>query len=257
MKKRGIKRKMTVAIIAMGILLSLCVSIGVFTINFRHVSAQYTERVFSSAIAAAVLVNGDSIEGYLENGKDEEYFTIYEALKEIKSVFNLTYLYVLTQSSVDNIAVYVFDIIGEGADPSLFSDLGDELSDAEATTFDAGAQTFRTGQIEDSTIVSLTGYGWLASAYVPIFASDGRVTAVMGADLSMNRIMGDILLQTLQILLITVAIIIVFLFIFRYIAGKQILHPVLHLSQHMDGFDPEKANLKKSRSQNPAMNFKL
>ena len=242
-KKRGIKGKMTIAFIAMGILLSLCVGIQLFSISYRQVTVQYTERAFSIAKTAALLVNGDSIKDYILNGKDEEYFFVFYALQEIKTTFGLEYLYVHTYLPDGKTIVYVFDIFTEGDNPDFISDLGDILDDAEASSLIAAEQTFLTGQIEDSTVVSLSGYGWLASAYVPIFTSDGAVVAVLGVDLSMDRIMNELIFRTLQTLLLTIAIIVMFLFILRFIAGKQILNPIMRLSHHMDSFDSEDGRL--------------
>ncbi|MCL2819302.1 MAG: serine/threonine-protein phosphatase [Oscillospiraceae bacterium] len=225
-KQRSIKGKMTIAIVVMGILLSLCVGIGVFTISYRQVSAQYTQRAFSAAKAAALLVNGDSISVFLNNGKNEEYDYIYDALKEAKKAFGMTYLYVMAPDN-ENVPVYVFDIFTEGNDPSMIGELGAKMPDSDAAAFERAAEAYYEGRVIENTVVSITGYGWLASAYVPIYASDGLAAAVMGADISMNRIMGDIILQTLQVLMIILIIIAIFLFILRYIAGKQILDPVL------------------------------
>jgi len=243
-KKRGIKGKMTIAIIVMGILLSLCVGIGVLTISFRQVSAQYTEQAFNTATAAVLLINGDNIVDFLDIGKNEEYNKIYNTLKEVKQAFDVTYLYIVAPGKTENTAVYVFDIFTEGNDPDLIGELGELMPDSESAAFHTGVETFYSGHTEKNTVISFTFYGWLASAYVPIFASDGSVTAVLGVDISMNRMIRDILLQTLQVLLITVAIIVLFLFILRYIAGKQILEPVMRLSKHMDGFDPEEGKLE-------------
>ena len=226
-KQQGIKRKMTVVFIVMGILLSLCVGIGVFLISYRQVSANYTERAFNTAKTAVLLVNGDSIERFLRDGKDEEYFTTYETLKEVKTAANMTYLYVIAQGEEDYTAVYVFDIFTEGNDPALIGQLGETLDDAESAAFDAVAKLYYEGRIEESTVVSISQFGWLASAYMPILNTNGQIIAVMGADISMDLIIRDIFLQTLQVLLITVTIIVTFLFILRYIAGKQILDPVL------------------------------
>jgi len=242
-KKRGIKEKMTLAFIAMGILISLSVGIGVFSISYRQVSVQYTERAFNAAKTAAMLINGDSINSYLENGKDAEYFATYDALKELREAFDLTFLYVTVPDFAENSVIYVFDIYIDGDDPGMFGDLGEELIDADTMSIDKGYQTYLTGAVDNIAIVSVTGYGWLASAYVPIIAADGTITAVLGVDISMNRMMGDIIFQTVQLLLLTVAVIVVFLFILRYIAGKQVLTPVLRLSHHMDGFDPEHGSL--------------
>ena len=243
-KKRGIKGKMTIAFVAMGVLLLLSVGIGVFSISYRQVSAQYTERAVNTAKTAALLVNGDSINGFLENGKDAEYFIIYEALKEVRIALDMTYLYVMAYDYVLNAPVYIFDIFIEGDDPAMIGELGQSMSDSESAAFTAAAQAYSEGTILEKTVVSITEFGWLASAYIPIFASDGSVTAVMGADISMNRIINDIILQTLQVMLLTIAIVVIFLFILRYIAGKQILQPVMQLSKHMNGFDPKEGKLR-------------
>ena len=244
-KKFGIKGKMTALFVVMGTFVSLCVGIGVFTISYRQVSAQYSERAFSSAKAAAMLVNGDSIDHYMIYGKDDEYRVTYEALQELKIEFGLTFVYILVSGDENNTtARYVFDIFVEGDDASQIGELGEIYSDSDAAASDSALQTFLTGQIEDTTVVSLTGYGWLASAFVPIYASDGTITAVIGVDISMNRIVGDIFLQTLQILAITIVVIILFLCILRFITGKQILVPITNLSTHMSGFDPENGSLE-------------
>jgi len=243
-KKRGVKGKLTIAFIVMGVLLSLGVGIGVYSVSYRQVSAQYTERAFSYAKTAALLVDGDSIAGFLENGKDDEYFATYSALYDFRKAVGLTFLYVLSHKTDDQTAVvYVFDVYIEGDDPELVGDLNEEISDSDFAAADIASQTYYSGRIEDSAVVSITGYGWLASAYVPVLASDGTVTAILGVDISMNRIMAEIILQTLQILLITIAIIVLFLFILRFIVGKQILDPVMRLSQHMDSFNPEDGKL--------------
>jgi len=243
-KKRGIKGKMTIAFIVMGILLLLSVGIGVFSISYRQVSAQYTERAVNTAKMAALLVNGDSINGFLENGKNEEYFITYEALKEVRIALDMTYVYVMAYNFDLNAPVYIFDIFIEGDDPAMIGQLGQTMSDSESAAFTAAAQAYSEGTILEKTVVSITEFGWLASAYVPIFSSDGFVTAVMGADISMNRIISDIILQTLQLMLLTITIVIIFLFILRYITGRQILQPVMQLSKHMNDFDPKEGKLR-------------
>ncbi|MCL2628362.1 MAG: SpoIIE family protein phosphatase [Oscillospiraceae bacterium] len=242
-KKRGIKSKITVAIIVMGIFLSLFVGIGVFLISYTHVSAQYSRHAFASAKTARMLVNGDTVAGFLESGKNDEYLETYAALKEIKSALDITYLYVVVPEFETDSVLYIFDIFTEGNDPALVGDLGEVLLDSESAAFTMGVEAYRTGNIEERSIVSLTYYGWLVSAYVPIFASDGSVTAVMGADISMNRIIGEIVMQSLQMLFMTIAVLAILLYILRFNAGKQIVTPTMKLSEHMDCFDPDDGKL--------------
>jgi len=238
-KKRGIKAKMTIAFILMGLLLSFCVGIAVFSISYRQVSAHYSQRAVNSAKAVAGIFNGDNITFYLNHGKNEEYFEQYEALKELKTAFGLTYLYIVTQGGYEDTAVYVFDIFTEENDPALIGDLGELLSDVDAAAFASASQTFLTGHIENNTFISITTYGWLASAFMPVYASDGSVTAVLGVDISMNTIMGEIIFRSLQIIFILIAAIGVFLLVLRYITGTLILRPITNLSNHMDSFDYE------------------
>jgi len=243
-KKRGIKSKMTIAFVVMGLLISTGVGLLYFTVIYRQVSGHYTQRAFNAAITASSLVNGDSIAVFLDHGKDEEYVATYDLLKEAKTEFLMTYLYVMAAGEDSETAVYVFDIFTEGNDPAKIGDLGQPMSDSDAVAFEIGKKAYYDGRVEDSTVVTVTGYGWLASAYVPLFASDGSITAIVGADISMDRIIGDTMLQTLQLMLITVAIIVLFMFILRFIVGKQILEPVMRLSLHMDKFDPESGKLE-------------
>jgi len=243
-KQRGIKDKMTIAFVVMGILLSLSVGIGVFTVSFRQVSEQETKRAFNLAKVAAALINGDSIDEYLESGKNEEYFATYNALKEIKAAFGMTYLYVLAPGEKENTAVYVFDIFIEGDDPTLIGEIGQLMPDSGSAAFDMASKAYYEGRIEDSTAVTISEFGWLASAFVPVFASNGSITAIVGVDISMNHLINEILFQTVQVLVITIAIITIFMFILRYIASRQIVEPVLKLSKHMDGFDSDDGKLE-------------
>ena len=238
-KRRGIKAKMTIAFILMGVLLSFCVGIAVFSVSYRQVSAHYSQRAVNSARAVAGNFSGDNITFYLNHGKNEEYFIQYEELKELKTAFGLTYLYIVTKGVHDDTAVYVFDIFTEGDDPALIGDLGEPLSDVDAAAFASAEQTFRTGQIENNTFISLTAYGWLASAFMPVYDSDGSITAILGVDISMNTIMGEIIFRSLQIIFILIVAIGVFLLVLRYITGTLILKPITNLSNHMDSFDYE------------------
>ena len=242
-KRLGIKGKMTAVFVAMGILLSLSMGYAAYSIIYSQVTAQYTRLALSSAKAVTAFLNADNIDAYLKNGVDDEYLGTYAALQKIKTAFGLTYLYVIKPDTAINTGVYIFDIYTEGNDLSLMSKLGDEYVEEDVDVFKIVLETYLTGHIEEREIITDSEFGWLASAYVPLYDSAGSVTAVVGVDISMGRILSDIKAQTARLLIMAVAIIAAFLYILLFIADRQILRPIVRLSQHMDGFDSSDGKL--------------
>jgi sigma-B regulation protein RsbU (phosphoserine phosphatase) len=240
--KLGIKVKAAAVFIAMGLLLSVSVGYAVYSISYREVTAHHADLAFDAAKVAVTLINGDSIADYLKNGKNAEYDTTYTSLQKLKEIFGLTYLYVVSCETDADGFVYVFDIFTEGNDAALIEELGEKYDEDEG--FETARETYLTGQVADSAIVTNTKYGWLASAFMPIYASDGSIVAVVGADISMDRILRAILIQTEQITLMVASIIVLFLCVLLLVTERQILRPIVWLSQHMDGFASEDGTLE-------------
>jgi len=238
----GVKGKVTAVFITLGILLSLSIGYVVYSVSYREVADRYTETASESAIAAAGIINGDSIDGYLLYGMDSEYVEIYMTLQKLKTALSLEYLYVVKPNTETNNSVYIFDIYSEGNDPALISGFGEDSG--EDIVYDIVLDTYLTGLIEDNSIITDSEYGWLASAYAPVYASNGAIAAVVGADISMDRILNDIMTQTIQISLISMGAILVFLSVLLFIIGRQILRPILRLSRHMESFDSDEGNLR-------------
>lgn len=236
-KKRyrlGIKRKVAAVFVVMGIMLLLGIGYGTYTLNYRQAATHYTELALSSAQMAASLINGDSIDGYLQNGEDAEYQRTYENLQKLKSSYDLTYLYVLKPVSSENDSRYVFDIYTDGNDSELISGLGDWYNDDEL--YAVVREVYQTGHSTGEVIVTNDKYGYLASAYTPVLTTDGSVAAVVGADINMDVILGEVRTRTFQIFFFVAAIITIFLIILMLIINKQILKPIVSLSQHMGNF---------------------
>lgn len=246
--KFGIRAKMTAIIIAMGVLLSLSVGYAAYSISYREVEAHYAGLALGTAKTAAALINGDSIERYLTNGADEEYFDTFAVLQEVKSIFDLTYLYVVKPDTEVNNCVYVFDVFTENNDRDLIAELGDETGEDEV--YDIVLEIYLTGNIGNNAVITNTEYGWLASAYVPVYTSDGSIAAVMGSDISMDRILYDIWVQTIQQLLMAVVIIALFMSLLLFFTRRQILRPIVSLSHHMRDFDSGEGNLREFEALN-------
>jgi len=236
-KKRfrlGIKRKVAAVFVAMGIMLIFGVGYATYTLNYRQAAAHYTELALSSAQMTASLINGDKIDGYLQNGADSEYQRTYENLRKLKTSYHLTYLYVLKPVAGENDCIYIFDIYTEDNDSHLISVLGDWYNDEQV--YGIIQEVYETSHGTSEVMVSNSKFGYLASAFAPVFTDYGTVSAVVGVDINMDVILGEVRTRTFQIFFSVAAIITLFLVVLLFIINKQILRPIVSLSRHMESF---------------------
>ena len=237
MIKLHVKSKVAVVFTAMGILLALSVGYATYTLNYRQAESHYTKLALNSAIMAASLVDGNRIDGYLSDGADASYDASYESLRKLKVTYNLAYLYIAKPDVDQNSGIYIFDIYTDENDRSLIAELGE--STGEMDVYDIVLETYLTGNSVNNAIITNTIYGYLASAYAPIYASNGTISAVVGADISMDIIIRDVRAQTVQILCTALGIIAAFLFVLLLSIHRQILTPIVRLSRHMENFTSE------------------
>jgi len=234
----GIRAKIAAVIAAMGIVQTLGLGYAAYASSYRHIASQYTDLARAAAESAAAAIDGGSVDGYLQNGEDDEYRAAHAVLCRMKAIFGFEYLYVIRPDPETDSCLYVFDIYTEGSGPPMVAGLGEQAGEDEFV-HEKILGTYLTGQTE-SGIITDTAFGWLASAYAPVFASDGSVAAVVGADISMNRILGDILAQSVRLMLLGAAVIAAGLFALLFLAGR-IAGPIVRLSRHMGDFGSDGA----------------
>ena len=242
-KKRSVKNKIVAMFLTVGIILACVVGYTVYIISERQTVARYIDMVFASANLAAAMIDGDRIDDYLLYGPDDTYFRTFELLQELKRANNLTFLYVVKPAPNHIDVIYVFDIYTEYSDYSLIFGLG-YYTGEDDIDFDAVMMAYLEGQGTRYAIISDSIFGHLATAFVPLFASDGSVVAVVGADFSMDTILDSVRAQTIYIFGTVILIITASLMAILFMVQKWILNPVIELSNHMAGFNPEKGQLQ-------------
>lgn len=158
----------------------------------RNVRSYREEIIIGVSKLASEYIDGDKIDGWLQNGADEDYTQTGLVLNEIlENTPHLQYLYVY-QIKTDGCHV-VFDF--ETTDESLAE--YDERPDIDASVlgnlvvFDESFKVYLPtllagGNID--TIESNDTFGWLLTRYEPVFDSNGKCVAYVGADISMQGI---------------------------------------------------------------------
>lgn len=186
--KFRLQPKLIMGLVFMAVVLVLALTSVVVVVYRGQMEEQYGKVAFDEATIAAEMIDGDMVEKYYATGeKDAYYEKVAAALLCVKQTIGLKYFYVVVPE--EDVMVYIWDVGEEGEegvrrllDTDSYYGGGNEVMHA---AFSANAKrTILFTRNEE--------YGYLASAYVPIFNSAGEPVALSSVDISMEKINRDI-----------------------------------------------------------------
>ncbi len=159
----------------------LTFSVGIISIRLYILNSEkdLTRSAENTAAFAAKMIDGDRIGDYLRGGIESQgYMETFNMLKDLhESVNGLQYLYVY-QIREDGCHV-VFD-----TDPAL-----DPVTDINTVLpFEDAFMKYVPDLLDGKRIEPIESrgsFGWLLTAYEPVYDSRGKCTAYVGADVSM------------------------------------------------------------------------
>ena len=93
--------------------------------------------------------------------------------------------------------------------------------------------------------VSTTQFGWLCSAYEPVYTLDERAVAVLGIDIDMNSVVHERRIFLLIMLIFAALLMIITSFVCVWLMGRMATHPLAMLSKAVDGFADAKEGYTK------------
>ncbi|MBQ7718466.1 MAG: HD domain-containing protein [Clostridia bacterium] len=191
----GRHKKLLIVWGLLAVIMAAAITITSISILTKQIRTDRDQAVSGAAKLAADELDADKVNGWLENGKDEDYEKQYAVLTNIlQNTPHLKYLYIY-QIKSDGCHV-VFDTDPE--EPGMLADLQefDESFMPYIPSLLAGEQI--------STIESKGAFGWLLTHYEPIYDSNGECVAYAGADISMDEINEYTLKYVMIIILIAV-----------------------------------------------------
>lgn len=185
-RKHSLKKSVMTGIVVLAVILTAGTNLIVGLQYRNRKIADSSELAFSYTRAAATFIDGDSIQRYLEtNTKDSYYEEVMEFLNSFQINTNLKYYYVFVP--LENDLVYIWDAEHyEGACP-----LGYHEEYMEGGK-EAVSAVYCEDPLEEISITKDDTYGYIASAYSPIYNSEGEPVAIVGVDLSMPRLNQEI-----------------------------------------------------------------
>jgi len=189
--------------------------------NCRTTAYAYTK-------SAAELIDGDKIAHYLETEeKDEYYYEILDFLNSFRLNTDIQYYYVFVPFEDD--LVYIWDANalkpGETVEDVDFCELGYHEEYMEGGK-EATYSIYKQNPPEEIELVNDDKYGYIASAYSPVFDSNGEPVAVVGVDVYMPDLqenMRDFLVVVIAAIFLVVLAAILMCFFF---VKRKIVNPI-------------------------------
>ena len=239
MKKRTISTKLVSWLLAVTVVIVLFTGVIIAFSIYRDEMQDYSDAVFAYARTASALIDGDRIEGYVESGETDEYFDqIQNFLIASVNETNLLYYYVFVP--YENDLVYVWDAdISDGESPLGYRE--EYMKDGGKEAVEA---IYRPDPPENMKLTRDDTYGYIASAFYPVFNSAGEPVAVVGVDLSMPNIL-RIIFRSITILVVSMFFITALTIAAMYLSiRKNLVKPLEQINsaamETVDNIDREK-----------------
>ncbi|MBP5649147.1 MAG: HD-GYP domain-containing protein [Clostridia bacterium] len=192
-KKEGkapIKHRHLLFMILLALLMLLTVvaivTTSVIILN-RTTREHRTQIIEHTAKLAATYIDGDLVEGWMENGKDAAYESTADTLESIlRNIPYLQYLYVYQIKEDGCHVVFDFDSVDEETGEIVEAGAFRELIEFDESWEELVPTLLAGGSVE--TIETIDTYGWLLTRYEPIYDSTGKCVCYVGTDLSMKGV---------------------------------------------------------------------
>ena len=184
------KHRHLVLMLLLAFLVLLTVAATVVTsivILDRTTREHRTQIIEHTARLAAVQIDGDKVEKWMQNGKDEAYESTAGVLESIlRNTPFLQYLYVYQIKEDGCHVVFDFDSVDEGTGETVEGSAFGDLIEFDESWTELVPILLAGGEID--TVETVDTFGWLLTKYEPVFDSNGKCVCYVGADLSMQGV---------------------------------------------------------------------
>ena len=231
--KRSLLRKVVMVVVASEILLAVFVmNIGYFLYNEQAIH-KYTVIAQGLTETAAIVVNPEKIESFIEQGRAAEgYVETEKQLYAIREGFPMVkFLYVYRIGEDSSQVVFDLDFTGnvveeesEGDPPGMMIPNDDGIKD--------NLQALLKGENIDP-VVTDDSLGWLMTIYRPLRDSSENLVAYVAADLSMDSIWAEQVSFVIKFLSLFFGVSLV---IMTFIVMRKVVVPVDRMSHSAISF---------------------
>ena len=232
--------------IAIFIIAGATVSIGYYIFR-ESVVEDYSNFGRTITENLACYIDPNRVNAYLEEGESAEgYLETKEYLQKMKN------------SSPEIEYIYVYRILDDGCHVVFDLDSGDVKASEPGTVipFDESFDDLREDLIAGKPIkprVTNDTYGWLLTAYKPLYGANGKCSCYIGVDISMNRLVTDIYGYMARQISLFLGFFILVLATALWLADYHLIYPLNAMAHAAGGFaynstEERNASIKKIKS---------
>ncbi len=220
---------MVILIVALTILAVVSTIIS-FVLYKNSIIDEYESRAFVTSNAAAHYIDGDKVDEFIEKGRgSEDYRKTYERLK------------LIYESTEDVRYVYVYKIEEEGCRVVFDISTEDLVGEEPGTlipfdpSFDSYLPALRAGEAIPA-IISNDSYGWLLTAYVPVYDDAGKCTCYVGTDIEMSILLRSEISFFTQMIFLFLGFVIIIVAVVIWFVDYSIIYPINAMTMRTSEF---------------------
>ena len=181
---------------------------------------------FSYTKSAADLIDGDKIAYYLETEeKDDYYYEILDFLNSFRSNTDIRYYYVFVPFEDDLVYIWDANELKPGEEENDACELGYHEEYMEGGK-EATYAIYKQNPPEEIEVVNDDKYGYIASAYSPVFNSNGEPVAVVGVDMYMPDLQANIREFLVVVIAAIMLVVLIAILICYFFVKKKIVIPI-------------------------------
>ncbi|WP_242845522.1 HD domain-containing phosphohydrolase [Butyrivibrio sp. WCE2006] len=242
--RKSLQRKITTMLVVDSFAIAVIMGITGLRLYYSNLKSEYRTNVKNAAKLASEVVNADSINWYLNSGKKPIEYNNSEYNKTNKLLSSI-------RDTVPGIEyVYIYQIKEDGCYIVFHTNetFQTEMYIGEVIPFDKSFDPYLPALLAGEKIDNFERadvFGFIITAYEPIFDSKGKCVGYAGADISESYIGDYMRVFTLRVILIFSGFFILILGYGLWMTGFNLIYPINSMASCLDNFIEDNTNQEK------------
>ena len=227
MQKR--RKLQTTVLMSFTLLAVVLIFIISFVVGDRYIHGEMENcrtTAYAYTKSAAELIDGDKIAYYLETGeKDDYYYEIEDFLNAFRLNTDIQYYYVFVPFEDDLVYIWDANVLKPGETEIDACELGYREEYMEGGK-EATYSIYKQNPPEEIELVNDDKYGYIASAYSPVFNSSGEPVAVVGVDVYMPDLQANMREFLVAVIITIMLVVLAAILLCFFFVKRKIVNPI-------------------------------
>ena len=225
-KYRKLQNTVLGSFIVLALVLILIISLVVGDQYIRGTMEDCRTTAFSYTKSAAKLIDGDKIAHYIETEeKDDYYYEILDVLNSFRLNTDIQYFYVFVPFEDDLVYIWDADALKPDETEIDACELGYHEEYMEGGK-EATYAIYKQNPPEEIELVNDDKYGFIASAYSPVFNSNGEPVAVVGVDVYMPDLQANMRKFLVVVIVAIMLVVLAAILLCYFFVKRKIVNPI-------------------------------